>query len=366
MDADPATPDADAADHDGMGGEVTIAIGATEADISIAIGDDMDIEPPRESFTVTLQTTDAEMQDFGFGIATVRVTIDEGVCDRTRQVRNALRRSLPCPAVSGTDLAARTELDLANRDVAALQVDDLSGLSGLTVLDLSGNALTSLPDGMFAGLGALTEVQLQDNPGAPFTLQLELVRTDGTRSSPSPARVEVRVREGAPFAMRAALSAVNGTLSPVTALVPAGMTAGTAVVVTQDATGATRVTAAAPAIPDTRCGVLGIYPCYQGIATTAGGTLVLFKAPPEVTDTPSGTTLAAEGDAVRIDLSALFAASDEGALTYFAGSSDPTLATATVDGDTLTLASNEDGREGAVTITVTATDEDGLLGHIDL
>ena len=360
VDADPATPDADAADHDGMGGEVTIATGATEADIGIAIGDDTDIEPPRESFTVTLQTTDAEMQDFGFGIATVRVTIDEGVCDRTRQVRNALRRSLPCPAVSGTDLAARTELDLANRDVAALQVDDLSGLSGLTVLDLSGNALTSLPDGMFAGLGALTEVQLQDNPGAPFTLQLELVRTDGTRSSPSPARVEVRVPEGAPFAMRAALSAVNGTLSPVTALVPAGMTAGTAVVVTQDAAGATRVTAAAPAIPDTRCGVLGIYPCYQGIATTAGGTLVLFKAPPEVTDTPSGTTLAAEGDAVRIDLSALFAASDEGALTYFAGSSDPTLATATVDGDTLTLASNEDGREGAVTITVTATDEDVL------
>ena len=70
--------------------------------------------------------------------------------------------------------------------------------------------------------------------------------------------------------------------------------------------------------------------------------------------------MAAEGDAARIDLSALFAASDGGALTYFVGSSDPTLATATVDADTLTLASNEDGREGAVTITVTAIDQDGL------
>ena len=40
--------------------------------------------------------------------------------------------------------------------------------------------------------------------------------------------------------------------------------------------------------------------------------------------------------------------------------SSTTLATATVAGDTLTLASNEDGREGAVTITVTATDSDGL------
>ena len=168
------------------------------------------------------------------------------------------------------------------------------------------------------------------------------------------------MREGAPFAMRAALSAVNGTLSPATALVPAGMTAGAPIAVTQDAAGATRVTAAAPAIPDTRCGVLGTYPCYQGITTTAGGPLVLFKAPPEVTDTPSRTALAADGDAARIDLSALFAASDGGALTYFAGSSDPGLASATVDGDTLTLASNEDGREGTVTITVTATDDDGL------
>ena len=360
VDADPATPDADAADHDGMDGEVTIAAGATEARIGIAIGDDPDIEPPRERFTVTLQATEAQLQDFGLGVATVRVTIEEGVCDRTRQVRNALRRSLPCTAVSGTDLAARTELDLANRDVAVLQVGDLSGLSGLTALDLSGNALTSLPAGMFAGLGALGEVRLQDNPGAPFTLRLELERTDGALSSPGPASVVARVREGAPFAMRAALSAVNGTLSPATALVPAGMIAGTRIRVTQAAAGATRITAAAPAVPDTRCGVLGTYPCFQGIATTAGGTLVLFKAPPEVTDTPSRTTLAAEGDAARMDLSALFAASDGGALTYVARSSDPTLATASVAGDTLTLASNEDGRDGAVTITVTATDEDGL------
>ena len=360
VDGDPATPDADAADHDGMDGEVTIAPGATEADIGIAIRDDTDIEPPRESFTVTLQATEAQLQDFGLGIATVRVTVQEGVCDRTRQVRNALRRSLPCAAVSGTDLAVRTELDLTNRDMGALQADDLSGLSGLTVLDLSGNALTSLPEGMFDGLGSLGEVQLQDNPGAPFTLQMELVRRDRALSSPGPARVVARVREGAPFAMRAALSAVNGTLTPATALVPVGMTAGAPIAVTQDAAGATRVTAAAPAIPDTRCGVLGTYPCYQGITTTAGGPLVLFKAPPEVTDTPSRTALAADGDAARIDLSALFAASDGGALTYFAGSSDPGLASATVDGDTLTLASNEDGREGTVTITVTATDDDGL------
>ena len=207
---------------------------------------------------------------------------------------------------------------------------------------------------MFDGLGSLGEVQLQDNPGAPFTLQLELVRTDGALSSQGPATVVARVREGAPFAMRAALSAVNGTLSPATALVPVGMTAGTPIAVTQDAGGATRVTAAAPAVPNTRCGVLGTYACFQGLATNSSGTLVLFKDPPEVTDTPSRTTLAAEGDAARVDLSrcsrrpmrALSPISQDQAIRRWA--------TGTVDGDTLTLASNEDGREGAVTITVTA------------
>ena len=359
-DDDPATADADAADHDGVGGTVVIAAQAMEATIALAVHDDTDIEPPRETFAVTLQATEAQLQDFGLGIATVRVTIEEGVCDRTQQVRNALRRSLPCAAVSATDLGGRRDLDLANTGLAALRGTDLSDLSGLAVLDLSGNALTSLPAGLFAGLGALGEVRLQDNPGAPFVLRLALLRTDGEPWAPGPAAVVARVREGAPFALRAALSAVNGTLSAATALVPAGMTAGAPMAVVQDAAGATRVTAAAPAVPDTRCGVLGTYPCFQGIATTAGGTLVLFKAPPEVTDTPSRTTLAAEGDAARLDLSALFAAADGGALTYFAGSSDPTLAAASVAGDTLTLASNEDGREGAVTVTVTATDEDGL------
>ena len=103
-DSDPTTVDADAADHDGVGGTVVIAAQAMEATIALAVHDDTDIEPPRETFAVTLQATEAQLQDFGLGVATVRVTIEEGVCDRTRQVRNALRRSLPCAAVSGGGL----------------------------------------------------------------------------------------------------------------------------------------------------------------------------------------------------------------------------------------------------------------------
>ena len=223
-DDDPATADADADDHDGAGGTVVIAARAMEATIALAVHDDTDIEPPRETFAVTLQATEAQLQDFGLGIATVRVTIDEGVCDRTRQVRNALRRSLPCARVSESDLAGVRTLDLSNAGLAALRSADFSGLRNLRALDMSGNSLASLPDGVFAGLGALAEVRLQDNPGSPFTLRVELARTDGPASAPSPARLATRVRQGAPFPMRSGLKAVGGALSSDTSVVTTGMT----------------------------------------------------------------------------------------------------------------------------------------------
>ena len=131
----------------------------------------------------------------------MHVTIEEGVCDRTRQVRNALRRSLSCESVSASDLAAVRDLDLSDTEIDAVPSKDLSGLSGLQTLDLSDNELTVLPEGLFAGLGMLGEVQLQQNPGAPFMLHLDLARTDGDPWAP--AQVVVHVREGAPFALEA-------------------------------------------------------------------------------------------------------------------------------------------------------------------
>ena len=187
-DADPATADADASDHAGRDGTVTLAAGATSAALAIAIHDDADIEAPRETFAVTLLRTDAPAERFGLGAATARVTILEGVCDRTAQVRNALRRALPCAAVSAADLAALREVDASERGLAALRGRDLSGLTGLRVLDLSENLLTALPAGLFEGLGALDELQLQDNPGAPFALTVGLAREDAEVSAPGPAR----------------------------------------------------------------------------------------------------------------------------------------------------------------------------------
>ena len=53
-------------------------------------------------------------------------------------------------------------------------------------------------------------------------------------------------------------------------------------------------------------------------------------------------------------------------LTYTTRSGDPALAAVTVDGTVFTIQSGEDGAEGVVTITVTATDADGLSVTLDL
>ena len=365
-DDDPATADADADDHDGMAGTVVIAARATEATITIAVRDDDDIEPPRETFAVTLQQSAEQARDFGLGVATVQVRIDEGVCDRTRQVRNALRRLLPCAWVSESDLAGVRTLDLSNAGLVALRPADFSGLRDLRALDLSGNSLASLPDGVFGGLGELSEVQLQDNPGAPFVLRVDLARTDGPASAPSPARLATRVRQGAPFPMRAGLRAVGGALSSDTAVIGTGMTESAPILVVREAAaGATRVElVSTPLVPDTRCGRFGHYLCYRGFATAIGAPLILFKDPPEVRESVPATDLAAENDSMRINLSELFAAADGGPLSYAARSSDPGLAEAEVRGGVLIVVSGEDGREGTATITVIATDADGLSAEL--
>ena len=344
-----------------MAGTVVIAARATEATIAIAVLDDTDIEPPRETFAVTLRRSAEQARDFGLGVAAVRVRIDEGVCDRTRQVRNALRRFLPCARVSDRDLRGLRTLDLSDTGLVALRPADFSGLRNLRTLDLSGNSLASLPDGVFAGLGELSEVHSQDNPGAPFVLRVELARTDGPASAPSPARLAARVRQGAPFPMRAGLKAVGGVLSSDASVVATGMTDSVPVSVVGKSAGATRVElVSAPSVPGTRCGRRGHYLCYRGFATAIGDPLILFKDPPEARGSVPATDLAAENDSVRISLSELFAAADGGPLRYSARSSDPGLAEAEVRGGVLIVVSGEDGREGTATITVTATDADGL------
>ena len=366
VDADATTSDADDADYDGVAALVVLEAGQREAVIEIPVHDDGDIEPPRESFAVTLLQSPEQLQEFSIGVATATVTITEGVCDRTVQVRNAVRRSLPCTAVSAEDLAGVRVLSLPRRDVAALRALDLSGLTGLRKLDLSENGLVELPAGLFAGLTALREVHLQGNPGAPFRLTLQLARTDAAVTVPGPATVVTRVAPGAPFVLRTGVSAVNGGASVDMVSIATGGTEGTPFVVAATA-GAVRVTLhGPPPLPTSRCGEYDQHACYRGIATAVAEPLVLFKDPPAVTGTAAPVELTTDGDTVRIELSGLFAASDGGALTYTAVSDDPALATASVEGSILTVVSGADGGEGVVTIAVTATDADGLSVTLDL
>ncbi len=387
-DSDPNTSDASAADYQGTGGTLSIPAGQTEATIEIAIAEDIDIEPPREVFTVTLSAPAEHGNDVALGTATATVIIEEGVCDRTPEVRDALRGTAACSAVSIANLNGRRSLALANMGIDTLQAKDfdylprlrrldihgnslhtlppglVSGLRNLATLRLDDNSLAALPDGFFRNVPSLSELRLHGNPGAPFALTLELARTDAAVEAPGPATVVATVAKGAPFTMRAGVSASNGELSADSVTVLPGNLAGDPITVTRIAEGAVRVTLdAAPPIPTTLCGADN-HPCFRGIATAVGPTLVLFKKPLRATDSPPALDLLANGDAETVDLTGLFTGAEGETLTYAVESSDPELVAASVEGTNLVLLPNEIGEGGTATVTVSATDEDGLTATL--
>ena len=157
-DGDPATADADAGDHGGEGGTVTIAAGETEATIRIPILDDDAIEPAREAFAVTLTPTGGA----GVAVSTVVVHIAEGVCDRGWQVADALRDGRDCEAVTPAELTRRRTVRLPDAGLELRPLDFL-GLGSLTVLILDGNGLSALPEGLLAGSPKLRVLRLRGN-----------------------------------------------------------------------------------------------------------------------------------------------------------------------------------------------------------
>ena len=109
MDEDPATADARASDHaHGPRGTVQIAAGASTAEIRIPIVDDNRLEPPREVLTVTL---DPPGEGTGYRRGhphAAAVVVEEGVCDRTPQIRDAI--------VEMTNYYSRNTVDCAGMD----------------------------------------------------------------------------------------------------------------------------------------------------------------------------------------------------------------------------------------------------------
>lgn len=170
-DMDVSTADADANDHDGTAGVVTIPAGEMAAELTIRIVDDDDIEPARETFLVTF-TEPAAGAGYTLAQDSVAVTIAEGVCDRTPAVRDRLRRRALCSAPTSRDLAAMRALSLRELDIAVLSPDDLLGLEGLELLDLSSNALVSLPPGVLSGLDQLATLTLANNRLSTLTASM--------------------------------------------------------------------------------------------------------------------------------------------------------------------------------------------------
>ncbi len=106
----------------------------------------------------------------------------DGICSRTPEIRSALLASIDevsdCADVSDEHLASiEGVLDLSNLDIEAIDAADLSGLDRVQAINLSGNRLRRLPDHLFAGLSSLCQVDVQDNPGAPFMHTMRLVES---------------------------------------------------------------------------------------------------------------------------------------------------------------------------------------------
>ena len=354
LDADPASADA-IGDIGVSEGALSLAVGEVEASIAIPILDDDDIEPAREFLTVELLPVGANV---ALAANVAILAIEEGVCDRTPALRDALRDGRPCAALTPADLARREHLDLAHRDLVALRSKDLLGLAALRVLRLQGNRLAELPAGLFEGIATLAELDLRDNPGAPFVLVERLARTDAEPWAPAPAEVSASVASGAPFPMQARLTAQGARLANEVVSLPAGKLATPPIRVFSTGPGAARLGfGTAPTVPTSRCGRDGRTPCFQGLAVRAGPPLVLFKLPPRPTDAAPPQFRLATGDSASVPLGRLFV--PEPALTYAVRSHDPLLVGAALVEGRLVLEANDDAADGSALLTVTATDQAG-------
>ena len=386
-DDDPATPDADEQDYRSAGA-ATIPAGETTAAIEIAVVDDADIEPARERFVVALD--EPETANVGLSRrAQATVAIQEGVCDRTPAVRDALARGWrDCRWPRPADLARIPTLDLNARGIDSLRENDLLGLAGLERLDLRGNALAALPagllahaprlehldlsanalealpPGLFAGLRRLREASVEDNPGAPFGLAVTLVRTDADPWAPGPATISARIPLGAPFPLAATLSASPApaaeTALPTAVAVAAGETTGTTFAAPQPPGSPLTLRADAPGTPTAQCNGT---PCFRGFETIPGSPLILFHRPPRPLAAPAPEPLAA-GDPLRLPLASLVVPGDApDGMTWAASSSDASIATARIVGAFL-LVQPEPASEGTARITLVATDALGLRATV--
>ncbi len=254
------------------------------------------------------------------------------------------------------------ELDLGGNRLASLPAGLFEDQPRLQRVDLSHNRLAALPPGLFVGAGDWglgMAVALHGNPGAPFRLALEPVVASAAWRRP--ARVGVRVAEGAPFRLDVGLAAAGGRLEADVATIAHATPLSNAVAVSPAGAGPVVVRVAGiPEVPGADCADIldAGRPCgppypgnsgqhHTGIRLAAGKPLVLNGvAPRQEFDEP-----------MEIDLSNVFLEFDGSDAAAFAVRvSDPAVATAETAGALLRVAPAD---HGTATVTVTATAADG-------
>ena len=110
------------------------------------------------------------VKDGGFGTAAESdpVTPTPGICDRTAKIQEVILAEVAgaseCAAVTVANLATvTTELRLEDENITALKEGDFAGLTAVTYINLAGNLLGELPANLFSGLASLDELHLDTN-----------------------------------------------------------------------------------------------------------------------------------------------------------------------------------------------------------
>jgi len=211
----------------------------------------------------------------GNRLSAVPASVFAGLAGLERlSLRGNVVSELPAGVFGG--LSALRSLDLSSNRLSDLRPGVFGDAAGLAELYLGDNLLDSLPANLFLGVGPLEALVLAPNPGSPFVLSADLRRTDREDPlAPGPARVRVRVAQGAPFPMRIGLSVSGGTLSAASVAIPAGAVESEEATAT-NAPGSSLSVAARPA-PVPACP--NNQPCYQGVETKAGPPLVMANPP---------------------------------------------------------------------------------------
>ena len=269
-------------------------------------------------------------------------------------LRKNLLRTIKTGAFNG--LSSLTKLDLSsvytNRrsHLTVIESGTFDGLSSLKELNLYYNNLKTLPTGVFKGLSSLTTLNLHRNPGTPFTLRLELARTDtADLEAPGPATVVVKLAQGAPFEATVNLSVEGGTLSATTAAIARGNIQSDPITVQRSGKSPATVSLGTPPV---------IPSGYFGIKMAVGDSLVRFspianQAPLAVDSIPA-QNLDANGVAVTVDVTPYFSdPDDEDTLTYSATSDNLGAASVIISGAIVTITPKS---PGIATVTVTASD----------